>query len=143
MDTVVDTNVIAYALLPVEPAGSAARAALGRVGRIAVPDVLRAELVNALWQWARYREVASDAALAMLDDADALLDEVVPANTLWADALRLATAHGRSPYETLFVALARRLGTTVITFDQRLKAAFPHDVWLVPEFLARTDASST
>jgi predicted nucleic acid-binding protein len=143
MDTVIDTNVIACALLPAEPSSTPAREALGRSGPLVAPDVLRAELVNLLWQWVRVRGVAPDAALAMLDDANALLDEVVPANALWADALRLATAHGHSPYDTLFVALARHRNTVVVSFDRRLKAAFPDDVWTVEEFLSRTNAGRT
>lgn len=143
MDTVIDTNVIAYALLPVEPDGTAARLALARSGRIVVPDLLRAELVNVLWQWVRLRDVSPDEARAMLEDADALLDDVVSASTVWVEALRLAVDTGHSAYDTLFVALARRRGTAVITFDQRLKAVFPQDVRLVPEFLASAGASGS
>ena len=136
MDIVIDTNVVAYALLPAGPASEVARKVLAEADLLFAPDLLRAELANALWQWVRFRDVDTAVALDMLTDADALLGDVTGSDRLWTGALQLAVDYAHPVYDTLFVALARRLSTHVVTFDRRLRAVFPDDVWTAAEFLA-------
>ena len=40
--------------------------------------------------------------------------------TVGADAIRLAIAHDRPVYDFMYIALAQRLGTRVVTADRRL-----------------------
>ncbi len=136
MDIVLDTNVLAYALLGVPRHGATATRLLSAAQAIVVPDVLRAELANVLWQWARSSHVAPSTALALLDDAEALLSEVVPSDHLWTEALLLAMDADHPVYDTLFVALARQRGIPVVTHDRALLRRFPDHTVSPTRFLA-------
>lgn len=74
-------------------------------------------------------------ALQAIQDLEGIVDEFVPIARDESTALELGVLHRHSPYDTLFVALARRLGTKVVTDDQTLRLRFPNDVLTVPESL--------
>lgn len=124
---VIDSNVIAYALLG--PAGrrDAARQALQYVDEIAVPDLFFAEYAGVVWQWATQLEASLPQFLGAMDDAEGLVERVVPCRSLWRSALGTALQVRHSVYDGMYVALARSLRSRVLTFDARLMAAFPHD----------------
>lgn len=122
---VVDAMVYAYALLGVAEFRDAATRTLRDETPILVPDTLWAELANVLWQWVRRHELDPALAPDLMEDAEALTDRVVTSEDLWRPALALAIEHGHPVYNTLFIALARREGTRVATFDRRLLERFP------------------
>jgi predicted nucleic acid-binding protein len=93
MDVVIDTNVLLYALLGVTNHAEPSAEVLARAEAIWAPDLLRSELVNALWQYVRERTVSAATAVAVMDDAEALVTHVVPASELWLAALLLSIAH--------------------------------------------------
>jgi predicted nucleic acid-binding protein len=126
---VVDTMVLAYALIGEADLHVRATEALAGADELLAPDSLRAELVNVLWLWVRQRQVEPRAALEMLRDAEALVAEFVSAATLWEAALTLSVERDHSPYDTLFVALAAQRGTRVLTADAALLRRFPE--WTV------------
>jgi predicted nucleic acid-binding protein len=127
-DIVVDTNVLAYALLGVPETGQASVAAMGASEEILVPDILRAELANVVWQWVRAHRVAVETARAILFDGEALVSQVVPANHLWIDALDLSVTRDHPVYDTLFVALALQRNLPLLSWDKRLGRRFPETV---------------
>lgn len=53
-----------------------------------------------------------------------------------APVLELAHTSGCTSYDCEFVALARKLGTRLVTADRRLAAAFPEDACLLTDFAA-------
>lgn len=122
---VIDTMVLAYALIGEAEQHDRAIAALAEEDELIAPDSLRAELVNVLWLWVRHRQVDPGSALEMLRDAETLLDEFVSTASLWESALALSVEREHSPYDTLFVALAARRGTRVLTADEALLRRFP------------------
>ena len=63
--------------------------------------------------------------------------ETVDVGDLWSGALLRAVSSGHSPYDTLFVELAVRLGTSVASYDQQLQSRFKTHVGPPSEFLAR------
>jgi predicted nucleic acid-binding protein len=132
VDVVVDTNVLAYALFGDPRRGLQALRVLGKADAIIVPDLLRPEIANALWQTARHGHVDRATSLAILDDTEALLTEVVPTHHLWADAVALSLAHEHPVYDTLFVALAMQRRIALVTYDRRLRQRFS-EVALSPE----------
>lgn len=133
---VVDTMVFAYCLLGVVPHHEASASVLEALGEVWVPDSVRSELANVMWQWCRAGRVALDLATLALDDADALIDYAVPANELWHRALELAVEHNHPAYDTLFIALAEARNLSLLTYDNKLIAKFP-GVAVTPEaFLA-------
>ena len=121
---VVDTNVFVHALVGVEPHRDEALRLLGENQPIWAPDLLRAELTIAIWQWVRTRSVPLDVATEVLTHADRLVDRYASTDELWLRALGLACERNHPAHDTLFVALAEREGIPVVTYDRRLIAAF-------------------
>lgn len=140
-EVVVDTNVFVYVLVGVEDHAATAARVMERAPAIVVPDVIQAEIANALWQWVTHKGVALEHAVLCLDRARRLMTEVVPSHRLWYEALVLALEQAHAVYDTLFVALARQRGTFVVSFDRRMKAAFPEVVKTPAEFLALVDSA--
>ncbi|MBD2486218.1 type II toxin-antitoxin system VapC family toxin [Aulosira sp. FACHB-615] len=121
---VIDTMVFAYALLRVENRYEKAIAALETVDQIVVPDSLFAELGNVIWQWIQFRQLPLQIGLDTLQDAEALVDVMIPSSQIRDAALRLAVEASHSFYDTLFVAAAIQSDTQVLTYDQKLAAKF-------------------
>ena len=128
--------IFAYALLGVTEFREQAASVLERATEIWAPDILRAELANVVWQWIEFREVPMATGVAVLRDAESLLTGVFSAELLAERALELSVAAHHPVYDTLFIALAERLGFQVVSFDERLKSAFPASVLTPAEFLA-------
>jgi predicted nucleic acid-binding protein len=122
---VVDTMVLAFALIGEAELHHRAVEALAAADDLWAPESINAELVNVLWLWVRHRGVEPAAAVEVLRDVEALLTGFVPIRQLWEQALALSIDHGHSPYDTLFVALAIERGTTVLTDDRDLLERFP------------------
>ena len=122
---VVDTMVYAYALLGVTEFRDSASRVFDDHGPICVPDTLWAELANVFWQWVRHRDLDPALALELMTDAEALTDHITSSTSLWRPALELALQHNHPVYDTLFIALAQREGTRVVTFDRKLLERFP------------------
>lgn len=134
---VVDTMILAYALLGEAEFHAPAVEALSTLPELWAPESLRAELTNVVWLWIRHRGVEPAAGLAALRDADTLVTEFVPVRHLWEEALGLAVERNHSPYDTLFVALARQRKSKLLTSDQAVLKRFPDWTVSLAEF-ART-----
>jgi predicted nucleic acid-binding protein len=130
--------VIAYALLGVAEFRDEAMRAIEAAQEIWVPDSCRAELVNIVWQWVQYRDVALETGIEVLWDAETLFTQVVPTPAIWDQALALAVEREHPAYDTLFVALAAVQGSLVVTYDSDLIKKFPKYSISVPDFLDRS-----
>ena len=129
---VVDTNVIAYLLLPGDHTG-AARAALATDAAWAAPLLWRSELRNVLALYLRQRHLTLADALEVQTAAEELLaGREYAADS--AAVLTLAAASGRSAYDCEFVALARALEVPFVTSDRQLLATFPETVVALSSF---------
>lgn len=133
---VVDTMVFAYALLGVPRFRDEALAVLTLVDDILVPDSFRAELVNVVWQWTRENQLTLEVGLDVLTDADSLIMYAAPADELWERALELSVAANHPAYDTLFVALAEREETSLITYDTKLRRKFQNQTIAPTDFLS-------
>lgn len=122
---IVDTNVIAYAVLGPEEHRESAWQALATVDSVVVPDLFFTEYGNVVWQWARRLAPGVADFLGALDHGEALVERVVPAEGLWRAAVGLALRHDHAVYDAVFVAAAERLDTRLLTFDRALLASFP------------------
>lgn len=123
---IIDTMVMAYAVLDSAEFGRESIAFLREADAVIAPASVEAELLSVVWQW-RLRDVSREAAESAYFMASRLWDELIPVETLWPLALELAFAKNHSPYDTLFVAAARVKKTRVATYDKKLLAAFPDD----------------
>lgn len=128
---VIDTIVFAYALLRVENQHEQAISALEIAEKIIVPDSLFAELGNVVWQWIQFRQLPIQIGLEVMEDAEALIDKIIPTVEIREIALELAVQANHSFYDALFVAAAIREQVQVITFDRKLAAKFPEQVQLL------------
>ena len=133
---VVDTMVFAYALLGVEAYREDALAILEQVDTISVPDSLRVEMANVLWQWINHRKVAIETAFQVMDDTESLIGRTLSGKDLWERALMLSVESNHPAYDTYFIAAAELDNTRVVSFDKKLKAVFPDKVLTAAEFLA-------
>lgn len=131
---IIDTMVMAYAMLGVPEVGGESAAVLEKADEIAAPASAEGELLNVVWQWGRNGGDPELAAGAYCT-ASRLWTELIPVESLWAAALEIALARGHSPYDTLFVAAARLRQTQVVTYDKKLLALFPKDTITAQEAL--------
>jgi predicted nucleic acid-binding protein len=122
---VIDTMVIAYALLHIENKYEQAIAALESAPQIVVPDSLFAELGNVIWQWTKFYQLPLQTGLDAMQDAEALVDLIINSSQIRDIALELAINADHPFYDTLFIATALQLNTQVLTFDRKLANKFP------------------
>ena len=129
---VVDTNVIAYLLIPGQHT-AAARATLARDPAWAAPLLWRSELRNVLALYLRKGELSLRQATTVQDTAEELLlgrEHHVASH----DVLALAKISGRSPYDCEFIVTARHLNVKLVTSDRPLLAGFPEDAVALTAF---------
>ena len=122
---VVDTNVIAYLLIPGQYT-AAARASLLRDPEWAAPMLWRSEFRNVLALYVRKGELSLRRATTLQETAEELLagrEHFVASS----EVLALASVSGRSAYDCEFIAVGRQLGKKVVTSDRPLLASFPDD----------------
>lgn len=120
---VVDTNIITYLYLPTEHTELAERLLTQDPDWIA-PPLWRSELRNVLAHYLRKNLLTFDAAFAIQTEAEALLSEREYEPDSYA-VLRLVEESDCSAYDCQFVALAKRLGTRLVTMDKKILKAFP------------------
>ena len=88
-----------------------------------VPDIFWVELGNVLWKGVRARRWSRAAAECIASEMQARNFSTVPSRTLMTDALKIALAYDRAVYDCLYVALAIRSRSQMITADERLANA--------------------
>jgi predicted nucleic acid-binding protein len=87
------------------------------------PDLLFPETANTIWKKIRRGEVEPDEGQRLVADIGRIAVETISCRALAEDAHALANATGTTVYDALYVALAVRLDTRLITADDRLQAA--------------------
>jgi predicted nucleic acid-binding protein len=88
-----------------------------------VPDLFWAELANVLWKAVRRGRISTDRAMSALSLVGDLGIPSVPSFDLLPQALLLAMNHGRTVYDSLYVALAVQSKSEMITADEHLANA--------------------
>lgn len=116
---VIDASVAAKWLVP-EPDSHMAALALDEM--LAAPDLLFAEVGNILWKKQQRGELDGEAARAGARFLLQVPIDVHDSAALMEDALALALSLQHPVYDCLYLALARRLDTTLLTADRRLHA---------------------
>jgi predicted nucleic acid-binding protein len=128
---VVDSNVIAYLYLPGEHT-AAAEALMQRDSKWAAPLLWRSEVRNVLAGYLRRGTLSFEQTLAIQSEAEDLLrgGEYEVSS---AAVLELVAASDCTAYDCEFVAVARHLGTRLVTMDAKLLKAFPKDAQALNE----------
>ena len=120
---VVDTNVLAYLLIPGEFTGRA-EALLRRDSEWMAPLLWRSEFRNVLLSYVRRLEMSVNQAAMLAATAEHMMqggEYTLPSELI----LELAASSGCSACDCEFVALAEILDVPLITSDQRILKAFP------------------
>jgi predicted nucleic acid-binding protein len=119
---VVDASVVVKWFVP-EIHSEAARSLLDFSHEYFAPDLLFAETANTIWKKIRRGELTVERGQQLVEDICRIAVETVPCRLLAEDAHGLAHATGRTVYDSMYLALAIRLKTRMITADGRLEAA--------------------
>ncbi|HXC64007.1 MAG TPA: type II toxin-antitoxin system VapC family toxin [bacterium] len=121
---VIDTNVLAYKLLPESDAALRDRAKRLLEGdeRILVPTLWRHEFLNILSGYLRAGLLDVEKATGTWYEACAFV-ESIEAEVDMARALELSKALGVTGYDAQFLALAEGANTVLVTEDKRLLRA--------------------
>jgi predicted nucleic acid-binding protein len=132
---VIDASVVAAAFFP-EPHTERARSLLSRGDALLAPDLIYGELANVIWKRWQRKEIDVAEAQQLLEDFLNVPLRIAPSAELVELALRLAVETSRSVYDCLYLALAIRDKTVMITGDRRLVNALGggplkgHVVWI-------------
>ncbi len=120
---VVDASVAVKWFIP-ETLSDAASRLLDGSYELWAPDLLVAEIGNTLWKKVGRAELAVGEARDVLTALARVPLTFVASKSLIDAALEIATAHRRTVYDSLYVALAVARDCALITADDRLVNAF-------------------
>lgn len=115
---VVDASLVIKWFVP-EIESEAARRWLDASHDYVAPDLLFSEAGNAVWKKVRRQELDEHQGQQLVNDLAHIAVETIAARTLLQDALGVAFAAGVTVYDALYLSLAVRLETAVITGDDR------------------------
>lgn len=87
------------------------------------PDLIWTEIANAHWRGARQNRFTPRDAQASLASLHSHRLLTVSSESLIDRALEIALSHGRTAYDSLYVALAESSHATLITADEKLANA--------------------
>lgn len=140
MKAVLDTNVLAYALLGTEGFAPLALRVMQQVQRPMAPAHWEAEIANVIWMAARQDVLPAAMAPSILRVSRKLDIQSVPIGPLGSGALLKAFRSGLPAYDTLFVELAAQEDCPLLTFDKGILRAFPEQSLHPADFLAEAAA---
>ncbi len=118
MRFVVDASV-AVKWLVVEEDADVAQELATSGEELHAPRLMASEVANALWRKARAGEIDRRAAGVLLANVPDMPVRGGAAETVSADAVRLALALDRPIYDCVYLALAHRIGAVMLTADLR------------------------
>jgi predicted nucleic acid-binding protein len=119
---VVDASVAVKWYLP-EPHDDCAARLRHEGTDLGAPDLLYAEIANALWKRVRRGELTAAAAGRIVEAVSRLPIEVYPCRMLSGAALQIARSTGLTVYDCLYLATALLTGGVLATADRRLYEA--------------------
>ena len=90
---------------------------------VLVPDLFWAEIGNILWKYFRRQKATLEACQTALASLQNMRLMTRPSADLVPEALEIAAAYGRTVYDSLYIALAQRKQTNLITADEKLANA--------------------
>jgi predicted nucleic acid-binding protein len=115
---VVDASVVAAAFFQ-EDHAAAARTILVGGRELHAPDLILAEVANVIWKRHGRKEIDEAEARQLLADFLRLPLTLAPSATLVEPALQLAIRTKRTVYDCLYLALAVKTRSVLVTADRR------------------------
>ena len=87
---------------------------------VIAPDILLAEVSNAVWKYVKAGVVDSEQGDRVLERAVRLVDQFETSLTLYREAYALSVNNLHPVYDALYLVLARRNNAVLATLDRRL-----------------------
>jgi predicted nucleic acid-binding protein len=84
------------------------------------PALFVTETANALWKYVKAKHLDEESALRMHRETNAMVDRLVDDASLFPEALALAARLRHPVYDTVYMVVARRTESTLMTFDAKL-----------------------
>jgi predicted nucleic acid-binding protein len=116
---VVDASVVLKWFVP-EIHSDAARRLLSATHEFLSPDLLFPEVGNVIWKKVRRGELTASDGQKLAADISRVAVETVATRGLMVDAQALAVTTGLTVYDAMYLTLAVRLETALITADEKL-----------------------
>jgi predicted nucleic acid-binding protein len=116
---VVDASVAVKWVLPEEHSAAAARL-LDEDYELLAPDLIWAEAGNVFWKKFRRSELLAEEGHSLLRDLRRYPIQILSSEELLAIAWEIASAHARSFYDSLYLALAADRSCPLVTADRKL-----------------------
>jgi len=91
--------------------------------QLSAPDLFWPELGNILWKAVRQRRISRATAEEAIEALKREEITTAPSAPLLREAFTIAAAFDRTVYDGVYVALANRSGTPLVTADERLANA--------------------
>jgi len=131
---VVDSNIIAYWLLPGEKMAEA-ESVWQRDSNWIVPPLWKSEFRNILAQYLRHKKLSLAESQALLKEAEAILEhKAYEVDSDWV--LRLVNRSSCSAYDCEYVSLAQRFGVLLVTADKEVLREFPETAVSPQQFVS-------
>jgi len=103
-----------------ESRSTAARKILEKGTGFIVPNIFIPEICNVVWKKIKNQEVTAEQGQAIVTSLPAVIDHIVPTAELAQRAFDLAVQFNHPVYDCLYLALAERESSTLITDDAKL-----------------------
>jgi predicted nucleic acid-binding protein len=126
---VVDASVAFKWFVADEPHAAEAAAVLRQEAVLLAPDILIAEVCNAAGRALRQGRIGSDQAAGIAARLPGLFSSLAGAASLAVRAFEIARVIDHPVYDCLYVALAARQQTKLVTADARLLAKMSGTAW--------------
>jgi predicted nucleic acid-binding protein len=124
-ELVLDASVAAK-LFITEAGSNAAKALAATDARFVAPDLVLVELANVAVKRLRRGDIPQAVAERIIALSRSIFRELEPGANLTKRAFELASSHGVSTYDAMYVALAEQRGCDLITADARLISRLEH-----------------
>jgi predicted nucleic acid-binding protein len=118
-EIVLDASVAVDWLLP-GPSSPTALAFVRQGARRIAPDLIFAEFASAAIKFVRRGLTPTGVARDAVERLPRLIDEIAPLGDLAGPGYDLATRHGFSAYDAVYLALAKQRGLVLVTADAKL-----------------------
>jgi predicted nucleic acid-binding protein len=132
MTVVLDASAAAEIVFK-RSAGVHLREFIGSAEKVITAELYKAEIANTLGKYIHTDLISKEQGMQILDLSLGLIDEFVDIKENAVEALHEAVKRKQPVYDMLYLTLARRTGSLLLTMDTRLaESARDADVTVVP-----------
>ena len=94
---------------------------LSRADTVIAPDIYISEIANIFWKYVSFYKLDYEYCLESLDNALQLIDNLYETKDLVVEAFAESYKRKHPVYDLMYMVLARRTGSLLLTIDGKLK----------------------